>query len=576
MSLKRARSWPGQPPPKRGRPPKPRPAALVASSGPTLRRAPPDLRPYQAEGVAFLAAHGWRVLLADGPGCGKTAQVLMALRANVAKLAPALAIVPASVLRNWAREAAMWIGGSRIATVGTLAAPLDPKAHLTLTTWDVAAARADEMAAAGFQYILADEAHYARNPDTQRAQGLAIIAETAPYLVLMTGTPILNDQADLDALLSLYGAQRPPVLRRLLEDVAPDIPPKSRVYLSVEMPQALRDEYEQVMELFGDWLREYLPKAIQAGEDADDIAERALNHEALAKLVYLRRVLGRGKAPAAAAWISERVKEAESVVVFAHYSDVLDILGGMLSKLGIAYVRVDGAVAPEARSAAVDAFQAGSVPVFLASSAAREGITLTRARHLLRLERDWVPAYEEQAEDRIRRIGQKHPTTITYLHAEDTLDERITEIVDEKRALTRRVIGCADVPATWAPEVYRAWRDRPELAVGVPSVASSPRGSVALPKLPTTDALHALVIEIRLWPPDAVQRELRAQGYRQRSVQAKDGRVKVECRSPAAFVEGTLRPVLVAPGMVAIVGRPARDGAERMRALRTARILRSL
>jgi len=574
MSLKRARSWPGQPPPKRGRPAKPRPAAPKApevTGG--LRRAPPPLRPYQREGVDFLAAHGWRVLLADGPGCGKTGQVLTALRENVAKLCPALAIVPASVLRNWRREAAMWASGARVCTLDALDSPRDRRAHLTITTWDVAAARADELAAAGFKYLMADEAHYARNRDTQRAQGLAAIVENVPHRVLMTGTPIVNGREDLEALFGYY-ADDPPILRRLLENVAPDIPPKRRVYVNVELPQAIRAEYDRVMGEFGDWLKDYLPNVIEAGDDAEDAAARALNNEALTKLTYLRRVLGRGKAPAAAAWVAARVAEGESVVVFAHFSDVLDILGGMLAKLEIPFVRVDGGVSTEARSAAVDAFQAGGVPVFLGSSAAREGITLTRARHLLRLERDYVPAYEEQAEDRIRRIGQRRPTLITYMHAEDTLDQRITEIVDEKRALTHAAIGCAPVPATWAPDVDRAWRLSRVLAAGVPAVADSPRGAAELPALPPVAAVHAVILQVSLWAPDAAQRELRARGYRQRTVTASGGRVKITCRAEASFLEGSLRPVQVAPGITAIVGRPAANGAERMRALRKIRTLR--
>jgi SNF2 family DNA or RNA helicase len=543
-----------------------RPKAAKPAAAPVERRAPPKppppLLPFQREGVDFLRAHGWRVLLADAPGCGKTPQALTAIRENPRALCPALAVVPASVLRNWAAEAEIWLPGATVHTLDKIDTPTR-RAHLTLTTWDVVAQRAEELAACGYRLLVADEAHYAKNPDTLRCNAIRVIAETTPHVLLLSGTPMLNDVNELEVLRSLFGDDQPPMLRRLLEDVAPQIPPKTRKHLFVTIPKAIRDEYEEVRESFADWLNEYLPRAVEAGEDPDPgRVDRALEIQHLTKLAYLRRVLGRGKAPAAAALIYDLTRGGEPVVVFGHYSDVLDILGQLLTRLGVPYVRVDGGVSTEARHAAKLAFQRGDVPVFVASSAAREGITLHRAAHLIRLERDYVPAYEEQSEDRIRRLGQTRPTTIWYLHAEDTVDARISEIVDAKRRLVTDVIGAATTATGTEGQTYRRWEQIPELAPGVPPLLLSPRGELELPALPDPARVQAVIFATSLWPSDGLQRALRRHGFRTREIEVGPVKGKITCRVSTAFQANTLRPVTVAPGLICVVGRRVED-AER-------------
>ena len=573
--IKRAKRWANTPKPKRRKRRKPPAKRLRKSSAPV--GPPPTLRPFQREGVDFLAEHNWRVLLADAPGCGKTPQVLVAIRENAQKLCPALAIVPASVLRNWRNEAERWVPGVRVQIIDKRDTPLRRGCHLTVTTWDVAAAQKDDLLAYGFRLLICDEAHYAKNPDTHRSIAAREIADRCPHVLLLTGTPMLNDVEELRVLEGLFGTEAPPMLRRLLEDVALDIPPKRRVYLHAAIPPAIRGEYEQVVADFGEWLDEYLPRVLGDAAAAGDAAERALAAEPLAKLAYLRRILGRGKVPAAAAWVRRMAKRKEPVVVFGHYSDVLDLLGQSLSKLGIAYVRLDGSTSTEARQAAVEAFQAGEVGVFIGSSAAREGITLTRAAHMLRLERDYVPAYEEQSEDRIRRIGQTRTTTIWYLHAENTVDQRISEIVDLKRALVARTIGSATLEHVEMAEIIDVWQRIPELQGGVPLVADNPTASIDLPNLPPSAVVQSILLDPAQWPIDGIQRVLRQRGYRQRSIERlPGGGMRLHCRSLGAFRGGKVRQIRVAPGLAVLVGKRAQTGAGRMRATRRVQKTRKL
>jgi hypothetical protein len=469
------------------------------------------------------------------------------------------------------------VPGIRVQTLATQSDPLRRGHHLTITTWDVAAARKDDLLAYGFRLLVADEAHYAKNPDTARSMAIRELAGACPHVLLLTGTPMLNDVDELRVLEGMFGTETPPMLRRLLEDVAPDIPAKRRVYLHAEIPADLRGEYEQVVAEFGEWLDEYLPTLLGDDAAAGDAAERALAAEPLAKLAYLRRILGRGKVPAAAAWVQNMRKRGEPCVVFGHYGDVMDLLGQSLSKLAIPYVRLDGSTSTEARQAAVEAFQAGDVGVFLASSAAREGITLTRAAHMLRFERDYVPAYEEQSEDRIRRIGQTRTTTIWYLHAENTVDQRISEIVDRKRALVAQTIGSADLEHVELDEIIDVWRRIPQLRDGVPLVADNPTAAIDVPDLPPSAVVQSILLDPARWPLDGLQRVLRRRGYRQRAIERlKGGGVRLHCRSLGAFQGGKVRQVSVAPGLAVLVGTRARTGADRMRATRRAQQTRRL
>lgn len=546
---------------------KSRSSALRARVAP--KAPPPELRPFQRDGVDFLAANGWRVLLADAPGCGKTPQVLVAMRENAAKLCPMLVVCPSSVAWNWRREAARWVPGAKVHVVEGFHGAIPKGTHITICPWDVLAARLPDLLSRGFRCIVADEAHYAKaGEETQRGRALQAICAPAPHVLLLSGTPLVNHADELETLRSMFGPTPPVMLRRLLEDVAPDIPPKRRVTLKTTIPDDIRMEYDKAKEEFSEWLDDYLPRVLEDAAAAESAATRALAAEPLAKVAYLRRILGRGKVPGAAAWAANMVKRGEPVVIFGMFSDVLDLLGQALSRLSIPFVRLDGTHSRQQRQVAIDAFQAGKVPLFLGSMAAKEGITLTKARHLLFLERWYTPAAEEQAEDRIRRIGQTRPTTIWYLHADDTIDERIGEIVDAKRGIVAAHIGTATIEHVDAPNVMDAWERMKTLKDGVPTVASNPTAALPLPKLPDPRIVHAVLFDATRWPIPDVQRALRAAGYRQRKLDRQGNTVRIEIRAKGAFVPGTLRTARLAADFGMVAGKPATTQRARSAAYR--------
>jgi SNF2 family DNA or RNA helicase len=170
----------------------------------------------------------------------------------------------------------------------------------------------------------------------------------------------------------------------------------------------------------------------------------------------LARVIGRAKIGPTLKWVNEfftnpefikeDIKNKKRLVIFIKHKFVSDAISQGLTDLGYENVVIDGSVPTNKRQDLIDAFQAGDYPVIIGSQAIREGINLWEANHLLFSELWYVPARMEQAEDRIWRIGQTKDCFITYMIAQrmdgtNTADQRLFDILGEKRALVDAVIG---------------------------------------------------------------------------------------------------------------------------------------
>jgi len=358
--------------------------------------------------VAFIKQHDYRVLVANSPGTGKTPVSLGCISGDRAKLTPTLIICPASVVTNWCREARKWVKGAVIHAIADMSTPMPRrKVDIFVTSWSLLPMRYLEILAIRPKFLIVDECHYAKSgDDTLRGQALSIIAKRTPHMIMLSGTPLVNKAVELETIKGLFGQeQEVPMIRRLLEDVLPEIPPKTRSRLTVALRPKDETEYRKAEKDFAAWLEEELERRMKAGE-ARTTAERALAAEALVKTGYLRRLLGLAKVPAAVDWIGRAVRIGEPVIVFCEHQEVVTRLQTLLTKQRIRHVTIDGGTGRKQRQVAIDAFQAGLVPVFIGTKAAKEGITLTRARNLLFVERYFTSADEEQAEDRCIAEGQ--------------------------------------------------------------------------------------------------------------------------------------------------------------------------
>lgn len=517
-------------------------------------RTPPTLRSFQREDVDYIRSNNYRVLVANAPGTGKTITVLAALDENP-KLFPALVTCPASVVFNWKKEAKTWCRGRRAHVITDTSSPI-PTADIYICSWDLLFRRRRQLQRIGINAAIFDEAHYAKNPKAQRSQAALILSATATARLPLSGTPLVNNEDELRAIGKLTGLDNPPVLRRLLEDVATDIPPKQRVYVPVELAPKVARLYEKIEKEFTDWLSQQ--RVGMRFEDlfSDDDGEAdappttGLTAEALVKVGYLRRVIGQGKVRAAVEWIERAVNAGEPVVVFAEHADVLNGIARGLRGLRMKFVMVRGGTLKKQRIAAVDAFQAGLVPVFLASKAAKEGITLTRARHMLFVERWWTPAEEEQGEDRIRRIGQKFRTTVWYLHATGTIDDRIKQIVDRKRVLMLNKVGGVRIMEAPLSEMEQL------LSREVPADFAV-AGTRKKPPRPYVKNIVRLIFDGRRWKEQAASVWASKQGYADRPARLRDdGNVVIQFGDPSDFRRGSFDKFRITRDIWAIVARP--------------------
>jgi SNF2 family DNA or RNA helicase len=518
----------------------------------------PALRPFQQEDVDFIKEHDYNVLVASSPGTGKTPLALSCVTGDRVKLTPTVVVCPASVVTNWCREAKKWVPGAVIHAVADLGSPMPRKrVDIVVISWALLADRYLDLVALKPKFIIADEVHYVKESEALRSQAFSIVARRTPHMILLSGTPVVNKSGELATIKSYFNvAGEVPMIRRLLEDVLPEIPPKSRSTLSVRLRPKDAADYQRAEEDFADWLDRELKRRMSLGE-AKAAAERALAAEALTKTGYLRRLLGLAKVPSAVDWISRAVRVGEPVVVFCEHQEVVTRLQKLLTKQNIRHVTIDGGTGRKQRQHAIDTFQAGFAPVFIGTKAAKEGITLTRARNLLFVERYFTSADEEQAEDRIRRFGQKYETTIWFLHAAGTLDDRLSEIIDTKRRLVNEIIGGSTVEETEEDavrELIAAWHDN-AVKHHQPDAEPTDLGlGKPLPPLPDPRECYQLTFKKPRWAKPSATVWCAMHGFRITEMAATTAGVRVTSVPLARFVPGTFSTVQVSADITAVLG----------------------
>jgi SNF2 family DNA or RNA helicase len=521
----------------------------------------PKLRPFQKEGVEFIENSDFRCLLADSQGTGKTVQALYTIGKNAQKVCPVLVVCPSSVVWNWEKEAFKWLRHKlRCHVIEGMSDPFPyVPPHITVVSWDLLCHRIEDLTKHKWGMIVADEIHYAKNVEAKRTQSIHQILHTSQTekILIMSGTPLVNNEEEYQAVKDIAGGN-PPVLRRVLEDVAPEIPPKTRMYLPVTMPDDIQAEYDQAALEFGDWLDEYLTKIYGDPTEVGDRIERTMKAEDLIKIGYLRRIVARGKIPSACAWTFNMVKQKKQpVVVFGEHQNILDLYTEGLRKLKIPIVRIDGTTSRIERQQAIDNFQGGKVDVFLGSRAAFEGITLHRANNLMFLERFYTPAKEEQAEDRIRRIGQTKPTFMWYLTAQNTIDQRIEEIVERKRRIIARVVGQPTIATEELDTVLDNWdRLKPLNGLSKP-LKVEPTIKTPVPETPEPKYLRGVLFNAEHWSLPQIQKALRRRKNQVKEVEMKGIYTFIQTRVPEQFIRSTIKKIEIAHEFFVVVGKPA-------------------
>ncbi|MER7640689.1 DEAD/DEAH box helicase [Streptomyces sp. NPDC126522] len=451
------------------------------------------LRDYQLRGLAWLdlmTSLGLGGCLADDMGLGKTI-TLIALHLRRAHRAPTLVICPASLLGNWQREITRFAPGVPVRRFhGTDRTLEDLTDGFVLTTYGTMRSTAATLAQQPWGMVVADEAQHVKNPYSATAKALRTIP--SPARVALTGTPVENNLSELWALLDwttpgllgplksfrarharavengedeeavtrLARLVRPFLLRRKKSDpgIVPELPPKTETDHPVPLTREQASLYEAVVR-----------ESMLAIETTQGIARRGLVLKLLTSLkqicdhpaLYLKedhaaaqatgdRLTARsGKLALLDELLDTLLSEDGSAIVFTQYVGMARLITAHLSARAVPVELLHGGTPVPERERMVDRFQAGATPVLVLSlKAAGTGLNLTRAGHVIHFDRWWNPAVEEQATDRAYRIGQTQPVQVHRLITEGTVEDRIAEMLEAKRALADAILGSGESSLT--------------------------------------------------------------------------------------------------------------------------------
>lgn len=136
-------------------------------------------------------------------------------------------------------------------------------------------------------------------------------------------------------------------------------------------------------------------------------------------------------------------KGGVKTVIFSQWTSFLNILQHHLSAAGLQYCRLDGSMRPEARDAAINSLNSdpGCMIMLASLSVCSVGLNLCAASQVIMADSWWSPAIEDQAVDRVYRLGQTRPVNVWRLVMEDSIEARVLEVQQDKRALVKQAFG---------------------------------------------------------------------------------------------------------------------------------------
>jgi hypothetical protein len=444
-----------------------------------------ELRSYQAEALAWLGFLDDAELggcLALDMGLGKTPTMLAHL-ARTARETPALVIAPPAVVGNWAAEARTFTPQLRVVVHhGATRAEDDEiasevgRADVLLTTYGTAVRDIDALAAITWGQVVLDEAQVIKNPASETAQQLRRLQ--ARSRLALTGTPIENGLGDLWAImdfcnpglvgpraafvsqLSREGSAREGAesALRALNGILVFRRTKSEPAIAAELPDRI-DELDRcgmTPEQIGLY-QAVLDQLVIDTADPGDGSPRPKGR-VLAAITALKQICnhpeayrptggplgGRsGKLARLEELVEQVFANGERVLIFTHFAQWGEKLATYLTERFDQPIECyHGGLARGARDRMVAEFQRSTGPgaLVLSLKAGGTGLNLTAASHVVLYDRWWNPAVEDQARDRVWRIGQKSTVIAHRLICPGTVDERVEEVVAGKRRVADLVL----------------------------------------------------------------------------------------------------------------------------------------
>lgn len=455
-----------------------------ATFSPVAGTSSESLYAHQQELVARVQAGARRILLADEPGLGKTAQAIISAAAAGSRRL--VIVAPTVVTTSWEREVERWWAGRSVQILkGRKPVAIEAGTDVVIIGYPVLDAWAGTLQAWRPDALVLDEAHFIKGGSKVKRSAAAVeLAHAIPatgLVMLLTGTPIPNRPIELapqldalgwldgfggfwsfakryaEARQARYGwdmtgaanleelRERLTVLglvRRRKTDVL-DLPSRQIVDLPAELSGAkdLRAAQKALVDAL-------IAAVKEAAEKSDkpvswELIKRVCAVElakggspAFTELARVRRELGLAKVGLITEQAQSILDAGEQVVIMVHHREVAEQVASALDVSAM-----HGGTGGDERSAMVDAFQAGTTRALVATmGAAGVGITLTAASQVVLGELPWNPAAQDQAIDRVHRIGQEQPVTAWRVLANDPMDLRMAEVIAQKAAVAAEAI----------------------------------------------------------------------------------------------------------------------------------------
>lgn len=439
------------------------------------------LRTYQTEGFYWLKRleqYGFHGILADDMGLGKTLQVIALLRSQPAEAGTTLVVCPSSLIYNWEHEFHRFAPQMRVLPVVGSAEEREAlvknasEYDVLVTSYELLRRDEELYQTMEFHYMILDEAQYIKNHTTLNARTVKQIP--ARHRIALTGTPIENRLSELWSIFDflmpgfLYPYSRfreefetpivknqdekvlerfrrltrPFILRRLKKDVLQDLPGKTEEVVM----SALDGQQKQLYQASVLQIRQMLQT-----QSTEEYKKNQM--QILSQLLRLRQICcdprlcfeqyrySSAKLDTCMELVQSSVASGHKLLLFSQFTSMLALIEERLQMAGIGYYKLTGSTSKEERQQLVSAFQTDETPVFLISlKAGGTGLNLTAADIVIHYDPWWNVAAQNQATDRTHRIGQEHPVTVYKLIARDTIEERVLDLQNRKKALSEQVL----------------------------------------------------------------------------------------------------------------------------------------
>ncbi|KAI9928779.1 hypothetical protein AWENTII_000872 [Aspergillus wentii] len=471
-----------------------------------------ELKEFQVKGLNFMAFN-WvknrNVVLADEMGLGKTVQTVAFinwLRHVRRQQGPFVVVVPLSTMPSWADTFDNWTPDlNYVVYNGNEAAravlrehelmidgnPKRPKFNVLLTTYEYVLLDSSFLSQFKWQFMAVDEAHRLKNRDSQLYTKL--LEFRSPARLLITGTPIQNNLAELSALLDflnpglvdvdvdmdlnaeaassqlaeLTKAIQPFMLRRTKSKVESDLPPKTEKIIRVELSDVQLEYYKNILTKNYAALNDGAKGQKQSLLNIMMELKKASNHpfmfpNAEARIldgssrredVLRAMITSSGKMMLLDQLLAKLKRDGHRVLIFSQMVKMLELLGDYMEYRGYTYQRLDGTIPAAARRLAIEHYNAPGSSDFafiLSTRAGGLGINLMTADTVVLFDSDWNPQADLQAMARAHRIGQTRPVSVYRLVSKDTVEEEVIERARNKLLLEFITIqrGVTDKEAT--------------------------------------------------------------------------------------------------------------------------------